>query len=105
MVADFGARFEFDPVNGRSRCPWLRVPDCIGVSIVVMRICKGRRVLASTSPPRQTTELPKPVRTTEQYCSLLLTNSLSRFSMYSRDVSAHGCGIVLRVSNLYPEEM
>jgi hypothetical protein len=41
VVADFGACFELDPVNGRTRCLWLRVPDCSGVSIVVMRICKG----------------------------------------------------------------
>lgn len=46
--------------------------------------------------------LPNPVRTTEQYCSLLLTISSSRFSMYSLDTSPQGRGIVLRVSNLYP---
>lgn len=44
--------------------------------------------------------LPTPVRTTEQYCALLLTTSFSRFSMYSREVSPHGLGSVERVSNL-----
>lgn len=33
----------------------------------------GENMLASTSPPRQRTVFPMPVRTTEQYCSLLLT--------------------------------
>lgn len=43
-----------------------------------------------------------PVRTTEQYCSLLLTTCLSLFSIKSLDVSAHGAGSVDKVSNLYP---
>lgn len=59
-------------------------------------------LLASTSPPRQSVVLPTPVRTTEQYCSLLLTTSFSRFSMKSREVSAQGFGSVDKVSNLYP---
>lgn len=46
--------------------------------------------------------MPMPVLTTEQYCALLLTTSFSRFSMKSREVSAHGAGRVERVSNLYP---
>jgi hypothetical protein len=41
LVADFGARFELDPVDGCSRCLRLRVPDCTGVSMVVLGICKG----------------------------------------------------------------
>lgn len=42
--------------------------------------------LASTSPPMQMTVSPMPVRTTEQYCALLLTTSFTRFSMSSREV-------------------
>lgn len=101
VVADFGARLELHPVDRGSWCLGFRVPD-LSASASGVRKLQGGYLLASTSPPRQTTELPKPVRTTEQYCSLLLTTSLSLFSMYSRDVSPHGRGIVLRVSNLYP---
>lgn len=59
-------------------------------------------LLASTSPPKQRIVLPMPVRTMEQYCSLLLTTWLSRLSMKSLDVSAQGDGSVDSVSNLYP---
>ena len=57
-------------------------------------------VLASTSPPRQSTVLPIPVRTTEQYCSLLQTTCSSRLSINSREVLPKISGMVERVSNL-----
>lgn len=104
LAAYLNARLKLHPVNGGS---WRRrfcVPDCAQKSVywLLERDWK-RHSLASTSPPRQTVVLPNPVRTTEQYCSLLLTISSFRFSMYSLGVSPHGRGSVLRVSNLYPE--
>lgn len=76
--------------------------------VVVVVVVSGKEgvmwvvfdVLASTSPPRHMVDLPIPVRTTEQYCALLLTTWFSRFSMYSRDVSGHVLGRVESVSNL-----
>lgn len=59
---------------------------------------------ASTSPPIIILALPIPVLTMEQYWAWLLTISFSRFSIYSRDVAAHGEGMRDNVSNLYPQE-
>jgi hypothetical protein len=81
LAADFGACLEFYPFYGISWSCGLCVPDCLKVSILGFRGGKCDCLLASTSPPRQTMVLPKPVRTTEQYCSLLLTISSPRFSM------------------------
>jgi hypothetical protein len=57
---------------------------------------------ASTSPPRMRVELPMPVCTTEQYCSMLSTTCWSRLSINSRETASHSSGISARVSNLYP---
>lgn len=114
--ADLHGGFELDPVDGLTG-GWFRVPyfgcgrrwiSMTGVNFFIGkeqetghgRKGAGINVLASTSPPRQRTVLPMPVRTTEQYCSLLLTTWFSRSSMYSLDVSCHVLGRVERVSNL-----
>jgi hypothetical protein len=55
---------------------------------------------ASTSPPITSFVDPIPVRTTEQYCDLLLTTISPRDSIYSREHSAQGFGSSERVSNL-----
>lgn len=55
---------------------------------------------ASTSPPITILTSPKPVLTMEQNCASLLTISLSRFSISSREQSSQLVGSVERVSNL-----
>lgn len=55
---------------------------------------------ASTSPPMTSRTPPIPVRTTEQYCALLLTISSSRPSISWRGVWSQLCGSTDKVSNL-----
>lgn len=95
--APFSTGFE-SQTGGVSRAQSATHGDC--KTRVDRRRERRMDVLASTSPPRHRVALPIPVRTTEQYCSLLLTMWFSRSSMYSRDVSAQGVGRVARASNL-----
>lgn len=78
IVADLRASLELNPIDGLGPIFGKGVPDYV----VRWFVCEVRKdILASTSPPRQRTVLPMPVRTTEQYCAVLLTIWSSRPSM------------------------